>query len=253
MDLFDLSGRIALVTGSSRGLGRVFAHALGTAGAEVVLNGRTPETVEQARDAFATDGISAHACTFDVTDEGQVDAAVAAIEREIGPIDILVNNAGINRRRAFEHMPTERWASVLDVNLNGVFLVTRAVGRQMLERERGKIINVCSLMSEGGRPTTAAYAASKGGVKMLTKALAVEWGRHNIQVNGIGPGYFLSEMTQHMADDPASDRWVRESSPAGRWGRMDELVGPIVFLASDASSFVNGQILYVDGGWLAAL
>ncbi|MFW6189920.1 MAG: SDR family oxidoreductase [Planctomycetota bacterium] len=253
MDSFDLSGKLALVTGSSRGLGRVFAEGLGEAGAEVVLNGRHRDTLEQARDELAGGGIRAHTSRFDVTVEEQVNEAVAAVEAGIGPIDILVNNAGINLRGRLEELPTEKWTDLMDVNLNGVFFVTRAVGARMVERGRGKIINICSLMSEGGRPTTAPYAASKGALKMLTRALAVEWGGHDIQVNGIGPGYFLTEMTRHMAEDSEWDRWVKDSSPAARWGDPEELKGPAVFLASDASSFVNGQILYVDGGWLAAL
>jgi gluconate 5-dehydrogenase len=219
----------------------------------VVLNGRGAEALEKVRAELSAEGITAHACAFDVTDEAQVEEAIARVEREVAPIDILVNNAGVNLRGAFEDLPARDWRRVLDVNLHGVFHVTRAVGRSMVRRGRGKVINICSLMSEGGRPSTAPYAASKGALKMLTKALAVEWGRHNIQVNGIGPGYFLTEMTRHMAEDPKWDEWVKSSSPAGRWGDPEELVGTAVFLASDASSFVNGQVIYVDGGWLAAL
>jgi gluconate 5-dehydrogenase len=251
--MFDLTGRTALVTGSSRGLGRVLAHGLGKAGAAVVLNGRHADALEKVRGEFSAEGIEAHVCAFDVTQEGQVKEAVARIEREVAPIDVLVNNAGINLRGPFEDLPTEHWLQVMDINVHGVFHVTRAVGRSMIKRGRGKVINICSLMSEGGRPSTAPYAASKGALKMLTRALAVEWGRHNIQVNGIGPGYFLTEMTRHMAEDPRWDEWVKSSSPAGRWGDPEELVGTAVFLASDASSFVNGQVIYVDGGWLAAL
>jgi gluconate 5-dehydrogenase len=253
MDLFDLSGRTALVTGSSRGLGRVLAHGLGEAGAAVVLNGRHPEQLQRVKDEFLADGIQAHACSFDVTDEAQVEEGVDRAEREAGPIGILVNNAGVNLRGPLESYETERWRQLMAVNLDAVFYVSRAVGRRMIERGSGKIINIASLMSEGGRPTTAPYAASKGAVKMLTRALATEWGKHGIQVNAIGPGYFLTEMTQPMHDDPELDGWVRERIPAGRWGDPRELVGAAVFLASEASSFVNGQIIYVDGGWLAAL
>jgi len=253
MALFDLTGKTALVTGSSRGLGKVLARGLGRAGARIVLNSRHADALEKVKEELGAEGIAAHVRPFDVTDEAQVEEAVAGIEAQVAPIDILVNNAGINLRGKLEEFPAEHWRRLMDINLNGVFHVTRAVGRAMVKRGRGKIINICSLMSEGGRPTTAPYAASKGALKMLTKALAVEWGPHNIQVNGIGPGYFLTEMTRHMAEDPEWDGWVKASSPAGRWGEPEELVGPAVFLASEASSFVNGQIIYVDGGWLAAL
>jgi len=252
-DLFDLSGRTALVTGSSRGLGRVIARGLARAGAAVVLNGRDRETLGSTRQDLLDEGLSAHAAPFDVTQEEQIEEAVGRVEERVGPIDILVNNAGINLRGPLEHYETDRWREQMAVNLDGVFFVTRAVGRRMIERRGGKVINIASLMSEGGRPTTAPYAATKGAVKMLTRALAVEWGRHNIQVNAIGPGYFATEMTQPLRDDPRMDAWVKESTPAGRWGDPEELVGAAVFLASRASSFVNGQIIYVDGGWLASL
>ncbi|MFO8008818.1 MAG: SDR family oxidoreductase [Candidatus Brocadiia bacterium] len=253
MELFDLSGKVALVTGSSRGLGHVFARGLAEAGATVVLNGRHEEALVEARAALTADGLDARLSCFDVTEEEAVERAIADIEERVGPIGILVNNAGVNLRGPLEDFETERWRRLMAVNLDGVFFVTRAVGRRMVEREEGKIINVCSLMSEGGRPSTAPYAASKGALKMLTRAMATEWGSHNIQVNGIGPGYFLTEMTRHMAEDPEWDRWVRNSAPAGRWGKPEELVGAVVFLASEASSFVNGQVIYVDGGWLASL
>ncbi len=253
MDLFDLTGKTALVTGSSRGLGLVFARGLGRAGAAVVLNARHPEKLRAAAEELREEGIHVHVSPFDVTDEDAVEEAVERVESDLAPIDILVNNAGTNLRGPLEEFESDRWRELMAVNLDGVFYVSRAVGRRMVARERGKIINICSLMSEGGRPTTAPYAASKGAVKMFTRALAVEWGDRNIQVNGIGPGYFLSDMTRHMAEDPEWDQWVRGSTPAERWGNPEELVGAAVFLASDASSFVNGQIIYVDGGWLAAL
>jgi len=178
---------------------------------------------------------------------------LSAIEGQVGPIDILVNNAGVQRRGALESLDEGAWREVLDTNLTAVFLVSRRVVRGMIERRRGKIINICSLMSEVGRETTGNYAASKGGLKMLTRAMTVEWARHNIQANGIGPGYFLTEMTRKLADDPEFGAWIRRRTPAGRWGDPEELVGAAVFLASRASDFVNGQILYVDGGILAAL
>ena len=243
-DLFDLTNRIALVTGSSQGLGLTLARGLGQAGARIVLNGRNQEKIAKAVAAVEADGLAVSGCAFDVTD-------AASINRGVG--DILVNNAGIQRRGPLESLDEAAWREVIDTNLTGVFLVSRRVVRGMIERRRGKIVNICSLMSELGRDTTANYAAAKGGLKMLTRAMAVEWARHNIQANGIGPGYFLTEMTRKLADDPEFDAWIRGRTPAGRWGDPAELVGAAVFLASAASDFVNGQIIYVDGGILAAL
>ncbi|KPJ73445.1 MAG: gluconate 5-dehydrogenase [Planctomycetes bacterium DG_20] len=252
-DLFDLTGRLAVVTGSSRGLGLTLARGLGEAGATVVLNGRDEERLAAAVAALEADGLAASGCAFDVTDAASIDRGVGEIEDRIGPIDILVNNAGIQRRGPLEALDEKAWREVIDTNLTGVFLVSRRVARGMIERRRGKIVNICSLMSELGRETTANYAASKGGLKMLTRAMAVEWARYNIQANGIGPGYFLTEMTRPLADDPKFDAWIRGRTPAGRWGDPAELVGAAVFLASAASDFVNGQVIYVDGGILAAL
>ena len=251
--LFDLTGKRALVTGSSRGLGLTLARGLAGAGAAVVLNGRSADALEHAAAALRSDGLTAHTACFDVTDEDAVEAAVARIEEEIGPIDILLNNAGIILRGAFPDHDTETWQRVLDVNLNGAMYVARAAARRMVPRRRGKIINTCSLQSERVRGTCGAYAVSKTGLKALTRALAVDLGPYNIQVNAIGPGYFATELTKDLKGNPEFDRWVRSKAPAGRWGEPDELVGPAVFLASDASSFVTGQVIYVDGGWLAAM
>jgi gluconate 5-dehydrogenase len=251
--LFDLTGRVALITGSSRGLGLVLARGLGQAGAAVVLNGRSPETLEAAVQALEGEGLRAFGYGFDVTKGGQLQRQVEKIEAEVGPIDILVNNAGVQRRAPVLEMPESVWREVLEVNLTGVFLASQAVGRGMVARGRGKIINICSLLSEVGRATISPYTASKGGVKMLTRALAVEWARHGVQVNGIGPGYFATEMNTALIENPEFDRWLKTRTPAGRWGRPEELVGAAVFLASEASSFVTGQIIYVDGGVLAAL
>jgi len=190
---------------------------------------------------------------FNVTDRDAVRRSVKELEQNSGGIDILINNAGIHRYGALLDLEISHWQEVLDVNLTGAFLMAQAVAGGMIERRSGKIINICSLMSEAGRPTTGNYMAAKGGLKMLTKAMTVEWGRHNIQANGIGPGYILSEMTQHLAANPEFDQWVKTRTPAARWGTPDDLVGAAVFLASPASDFVNGQILYVDGGWLASL
>jgi gluconate 5-dehydrogenase len=243
--LFDLSGRTALVTGSTRGLGFALAHGLAGAGARVAINGRTSEACEAA--AAELDG--AFPAPFDVTDEASIAAGLAAI----GQIDILVNNAGINVRAPLEAFSLEDWQRVLDVNLTSAFLVSRAVVPGMIERGRGKIVNTCSVTSEVGRETIGPYTASKGGLKQLTRAMCADWARHGIQANGIGPGYFRTEINTVLQDDPAFDAWLRARVPAGRWGEPSELEGAVVFLASAASDFVNGQILYVDGGMLAVL
>lgn len=253
MNLFDLTGCNALVTGSSRGLGRAIAEGLAQAGARVVLNGRNAEALEAARAEMAAEGLGVAAARFDIADEEQIEAAVARIEAETGPLDILVNNAGINRRAPLEAFPTEGWREVMRVNLDGMFFVSRAVGRRMVPRRKGKIVNVASLLSEAARPSIAPYAASKGGVKMLTKGMAVEWAKHNVQVNAIGPGYFATDMNKPLMADEQFDAWVKQNTPAGRWGEPRDLAGAAVFFASAASDFVTGQILYVDGGWLANL
>ncbi len=252
-ELFDLSGKTVLVTGSTRGLGRVIAGGLADAGAHVVVNGRDGETVKSAVEEMRAAGESASAGAFDILDPDSVADGIARIESDRGTIDVLVNNAGIQKRSPLHEFSLDDWNTVLATNLTGPFIVTRAVARGMIARNSGKIINMCSLMSELGRPTIAPYAASKGGMKMLTRAMAVEWAKYNIQVNGIGPGYFITEMTRALADDPDFDGWIRNRTPAARWGDPKELIGAAVFLASEASSFVNGQIIYVDGGILAAI
>ncbi|MCB9948268.1 MAG: glucose 1-dehydrogenase [Rhodospirillaceae bacterium] len=251
--LFDLTGRTALVTGSSRGIGHDIAKALAAAGARVLVNGRNEAAVAATVETLRAAGARVRGYAFDVTDEAAINAALTAIDAEIGPIDILVNNAGIQRRMPMTDVPLETWAEVLDTNLTAVFLMARTVARRMIERKSGKIINICSLMSELGRPTIGPYTASKGGVKMLTKAMCAEWARHNIQVNGIGPGYFATDMNTALVEDEAFNAWVCNRTPAGRWGRTEELGGAAVFLASAASDFVNGHILYVDGGMLAVV
>jgi gluconate 5-dehydrogenase len=251
--VFDLTGKIALITGSSRGLGFTFASGLGKAGAEIILNGRNRETLEEAASQLRKERIVTNISVFNVNDEETVVAEVQRIEREIGPIDILINNAGLNLRHALPDMPLDDWKRVVDVNLTGAFLLSREVSRGMMARKRGKIINICSMLSEVGRPTTPAYAAAKGGLKMFTRALTVELAGYNIQVNGIGPGYFKTVMTEPLYTNKDFDAWICSRTPAGRWGDPEELIGTAVFLASDASNFVNGQIIYVDGGILAAL
>ena len=251
--LFDLTGRVALVTGSSKGIGLAIAEGLAGAGAEVVLNARNAAELEAARVRLAAGGARAHALAFDVTDRAAVEAAVEKIERDIGPIGILFNNAGIQRRAPLVEYDPGTWRELMAANLDSVFHVGQAVAKRMLPRGRGKIVNTCSLMSEVARPSIAPYTASKGAVKMLTKAMCVEWAPFGIQVNGIGPGYFRTELNKALVENPEFDAWVKKRTPAGRWGEVDELQGVALFLASDASSFVNGQVIYVDGGLLSAI
>ena len=251
--LFDLTGRTALVTGSSKGIGFALARALGSAGATVVLNARDEVRLGAARAALMAEGLPVEAVAFDVTDADAVEAGVQRIEAEIAPIDILVNNAGMQHRSPFTEFPVDAWRKLMSVNVDGVFLVGRAVAQRMVGRQRGKIINVCSVQSELGRPGIAPYAASKGAVKMLTKGMAIDLGKHGIQVNGLGPGYFKTELTDALVKDEAFTAWLAGRTPAGRWGEVGELGGAAVFLASNASSFVTGHILYVDGGITASL
>jgi len=250
---FDLGGQVALVTGSTRGLGLTLARGLARAGARVAVNGRSPEAVERVAGELRAEGLDVHPAPFDVTRGAAVEAGVERVEAEVGPVGVLVNNAGVQRRAPLESFPEEDWRLVIETNLTAVFLVARAVARRMIPRGRGKIVNVGSLMSELARPTIAPYAASKGAVKLLTQSMCAEWARHGIQANAIGPGYFATEMNRALVEDPEFDAWLRARTPAGRWGDAEELVGAVVFLASPASSFVNGQILYVDGGLKAVV
>jgi gluconate 5-dehydrogenase len=251
--LFDLTGKIALVTGSGQGLGFTIARGLGEAGATLILNGRNEEKLERAVVTLSAAGHQVTGCAFDVSNARQVQEKIPHLEKAIGPIHILVNNAGIQRRGPLEKVDEAVWHEVLNTNLTAVFLLSQQVAQGMITRKAGKIINICSLMSEMARPTVGPYTAAKGGVKMLTKSMAVEWGRYNIQVNGLGPGYFATEMNKPLKEDPQFDAWIRSRTPAGRWGEPGELIGAAVFLASQASDFVNGQIIYVDGGILASL
>jgi len=250
--VFDIRGHTALVTGSSRGIGRALAQGLLEAGCAVVLHGRDPAAVDRAGEALADTakraGSSVHGVVFDVTDEKAVTAGVTRAQDAVGALDILVNNAGMQHRMALLDLTDDAWHRVLDTNLTGAFLVGRAVARGMVPRGRGKIVNVCSVQAELARPGIAPYAASKGGLKMLTKSMAAEWAISGLQVNGIGPGYFETELTRSLVEDEQFDGWVRRRTPAGRWGRLEELVGALLFLASPASDFVNGQVIYVDGG-----
>jgi len=253
MSLFDLTGRVALVTGSTAGLGRAMARGLAEAGATVAVNGRDAARLKQVVTELRADGLQAGGFRFDVTSEAAVEAAVAEIEAEFGRIDILVNNAGIQRRAPLTELSAEVWDEVIRHNLTSLFLVGRAVARGMIARRRGKIINIASLASEVSRKTIAPYTAAKGGVRQLTRSMCVEWAPYNIQVNAIGPGYFKTDLNTALLADPAFDQWVRTRTPAGRWGEPEELVGAALFLASRASDFVNGQVIYVDGGVLASL
>ena len=248
MPSFSLAGRRALVTGSGQGIGFALAHALAEAGAAVVLNGRGAAKLEGAAEILRRTGATVNTAAFDVTDQPAVAAGIDAIEAGLGPIDILVNNAGIQRRAPLQDFAAETWQELMRTNLDSVFFVAQAAARRMIPRGAGKIINVCSVQSELGRPGIAPYAASKGAVKMLTKGMCADWARFGLQVNGLGPGYFQTELTAPLVNDPDFSAWLCGRTPAGRWGRVEELGGAVVFLASAASDFVNGQVLYVDGG-----
>jgi gluconate 5-dehydrogenase len=250
---FRLDGRLALVTGSSAGIGLALARGLGQAGATVVLNGRDARRLDEAQRALRAEGLAVHALGFDVTEPASVIAAIETIERDIGAIEILVNNAGMQRRAAFQDYAASDWRMLMQTNVDSVFHVGQAVARKMIPRGRGRIINVCSVQSELGRPNIAPYAATKGAVKMLTKGMAIDLGPHGINVNGLGPGYFRTELNEKLVADPQFNAWLIGRTPNRRWGEVDELAGAAVFLASDASRFVNGHILYVDGGVTATL
>ena len=252
-DLFALPGQLALITGSSAGIGYALAKGLGQAGAQIVLNGRDPGRLREAAASLTADGLSVHQAGFDVTRGEDVRAAIARVEAEVGPIEILINNAGIQRRMPLDEVSEETWSEVIRTNLDSVFLVSQAVVRHMIPRRRGIIINICSVQSELGRPGIAPYTAAKGAVKMLTKGMAIDWGKHGIRVNGLGPGYFKTEMNAALVANESFSGWLTGRTPLGRWGEVDELVGAAVFLASKASSFVTGHVLYVDGGVTAAL
>ena len=251
---FSLEGKIALVTGASYGIGFAIASAYAKAGATIVFNDLKQELVDKGLAAYEAEGIKAHGYVCDVTDEDQVNAMVAQIEREVGIIDILVNNAGIIKRIPMHEMTAAEFRQVIDVDLNAPFIVSKAVLPTMIERRCGKIINICSMMSEFGRETVSAYAAAKGGLKMLTRNIASEYGQYNIQCNGIGPGYIETPMTAPLRERQPDgsrhpfDQFIMSKTPAERWGKPEDLQGPAVFLASEASNFVNGQVLYVDGG-----
>jgi gluconate 5-dehydrogenase len=249
MTLFDVSGKVALVTGSSRGIGNALARGLAEAGAHVVLNGVDRARLADARRALADRvGADVDALAFDVTDEDAVTAAVDRIESTIGPVEILVNNAGIQHREPLLEVGREDWERVIRTDLTSAFLVGRTCARHMVDRGRGKIINIASVQTDLARPGIGAYTAAKGGLRNLTRAMAAEWGPSGLQINAIGPGYIHTEMTQSLVDDEAFNSWIVGRTPARRWGTVADLVGPLVWLASPASDYVNGQVVFVDGG-----
>lgn len=250
---FSLKGKIALVTGATQGLGYTLARGLSRQGAMVIISARNVEKLDSALARFTQEGINAKGYLFDVTKQPEIDETIKRINSEFGKIDILVNNAGIQYRAPMEEFPGEMWDAVINTNLSSIYRVSKAVVPGMIRQKAGKIINICSLMSEVARNSISAYTAAKGGVKTLTRSMATEWAKHNIQINGIGPGYFETEMTDALVKDTQFSDWLCKRTPAGRWGNPEELVGLLVFLASDASSFVNGQVIYVDGGILSTI
>lgn len=252
--LFDLSGRTALVTGSARGLGFSYAEGLAKAGAAVVLNDLREDVLNESVKKLQDQGFQARGVVFDVSDEKAVNDAFAKLDADNVNVDILINNAGIQFRKPMVDLDLADWQRVIDINLTSAFIVSKAAAKRMIARGKGgKIINIGSLTSQAARATVAPYTAAKGGIKMLTKAMSAEWAQYNIQSNAIGPGYILTDMNTALIENVEFDTWVKNSNPTQRWGHPDELIGTAVFLSSDASNYVNGQIIYVDGGWLAVL
>jgi len=247
-ELFNLDGKKILITGSSRGIGFTLSQGLGKAGATIVLNGRHSETLKRASEKLIKEDIVAHYSVFDVSDEESIKNALYKINSTLGSIDVLINNAGIIVRFPLEKFSKNDWQKIIDINLTGAFLTSKSFVSGMIKQRAGKIINICSIQSELARPTIAPYAASKGGLKMLTQGMATDWGKYNIQVNGIAPGYFKTELTKPLYQDEKFDAWLCARTPANRWGDPKELVGAAIFLASKASDYVNGHILFVDGG-----
>nr|WP_321481822.1 SDR family oxidoreductase [uncultured Cohaesibacter sp.] len=253
MSLFDLTGRTALITGSSRGLGRAMLEGLAEAGATVIVNGVNKERVSTTAAELRAKGHKVHEAAFDVTDDASVVAAFNQFDAEGIDVDILINNAGIQLRKPMVEMSTDEWNKVIDTNLTSAFVTGREAAKRMIPRGYGKVINIGSLTSEVARATVAPYTAAKGGIKLLTRSMAAEWAASGIQANAIGPGYMITEMNKALLENEAFDSWVKGRTPSARWGRPEELVGTAVYLASAASDYVNGQIIYVDGGMLAVL
>lgn len=252
--IFDLKGKTALITGSTRGLGFAYASGLAEAGASIILNGTSQENMDNALGELQAKGYNASGFIFNVAREDEIEKVFSELDQAGIHVDIVVNNAGIQFRQPMLELALSDWQRVLDVNLTSAFLVARAAAKRMVARKSGgKIINIGSLTSEAARPTVAPYTAAKGGIKLLTKSMAAEWAPHNIQTNAIGPGYILTDMNAALVDNAEFNQWVCNSNPSGRWGSPEELIGTAVYLASSASSYVNGQMIYVDGGWLATL
>ncbi|WOI56091.1 SDR family oxidoreductase [Palleronia sp. LCG004] len=251
--LFDLTGKTALITGSSRGLGRAFAEGLAQAGARIVLNGVNAERLEAAAQEMRDQGFDVVTSAFDVADEAAIVAAFETLDAEGIDVDILVNNAGIQFRKPMLELDTADWRRVIDINLTAAFVVGREAAKRMAKRGRGKVINIGSLTSELARATVAPYTVAKGGIKMLTKAMAAEWGEKGIQSNAIGPGYMVTDMNEALIENPEFDAWVKGRTPMRRWGLPEELAGTCIYLASDASNYVSGQIIYADGGMISVL
>jgi gluconate 5-dehydrogenase len=253
LNLFDLTGKTALITGSSRGLGKAFAEGLAGAGARVVLNGVNPDRLEATAEEMRSKGFQVLTSAFDVTDEKAIVAAFKAFDDDGIDIDILMNNAGIQFRKPMLELETADWQRVIDVNLTSAFVIGREAAKRMAARGRGKVINIASLTSELARATVAPYTVAKGGIKMLTKAMAAEWGEKGIQSNAIGPGYMVTDMNEALISNPDFDAWVKGRTPMRRWGLPEELAGTAIYLASDASNYVSGQIIYADGGMISVL
>jgi gluconate 5-dehydrogenase len=252
-EIFNVEGKIALITGSTGGLGSTFAKGLAENGCIVILNGRNQEKLYLQVKQFKNYGYTIHGYPFDITNSEQVNKSIQRVNDEVGAIDILVNNAGINLRAPLENFKDEDWDKIIGTNLTGTYTVSKAVVKRMIERRSGKIINIGSMQCELGRSTIAPYAASKGGIRMLTKGMAVDWAKYNIQVNGIGPGYLKTDMTRALYENPDFDAWLCDRTPSNRWGDPEELIGALLFLSSSASNYVNGQMFYVDGGLLASV
>jgi len=249
LDLFDIRGKVALVTGASKGLGKAMAMGLAKAGADLALCARSPEDLAKTRAEAGSHGVTAKAYRMDVLDRVSIQESISSIIKDFGKIDILVNNAGVNIRKPVTQLAEKEWDLVLDTNLKGYFLVAQAVAPNMIARSKGKIINIASIMGTVALDNLVAYASSKGGVVQMTKVMAIEWAKHNINVNAIGPTYFETPLVAVLRDDPERFRFINERTPMGRWGQPEELEGTVIFLASQASDFITGQTIYVDGGW----
>lgn len=253
MNMFDLTGKTALVTGSGRGIGNTLAHGLAQAGARIVINDISAEAVDAAVKKLQDAGVSAMGVVFDVTKKDQICAGFDTVEKEWGPVDILVNNAGIHRRAPLEEMSDTDWRMVIDTNLTSAFLVGQRAAQTMIKRRQGKIINICSVNSQLPRPMIGNYSTAKGGLVLLTRAMTVEWAKYNIQSNGLAPGYIETDLCRPLLEDPEKNAWIKSITPANRWGKTEDLIGTAVFLASAASQFVTGQVIFVDGGMTVSL